>query len=82
MSLLLLVRKFFCINAGCNRRIFTERLPTVTAPWARRTYRLAQRLIATGLALGGAAGERLSHQLSSRRSTSNVEARSWGTGAL
>ncbi|MBD2309691.1 transposase family protein [Chroococcidiopsis sp. FACHB-1243] len=37
MSLLLLVRKFFCINAGCNRRIFTERLPTVTAPWARRT---------------------------------------------
>jgi transposase len=65
MSLLLLVRKFFCINTGCSRRIFTERLPTVTAPWARRTYRLAQRLIATGLALGGAAGARLSHQWSS-----------------
>lgn len=72
MSLLLLVRKFFCINTGCSRRIFTERLPTVTAPWARRTYRLAQRLIATGLALGGAAGARLSHQLSSSVSDSTL----------
>lgn len=72
MSLLLLVRKFFCINAGCSRRIFTERLPTVTTPWARRTYRLAQRLIATGLALGGAAGARLSHQLSNGVSDSTL----------
>jgi hypothetical protein len=28
----------------------------VAAPWARRTLRLAQRLIALGVALGGAAG--------------------------
>ncbi|WP_371934133.1 transposase [Chroococcidiopsis sp. CCNUC1] len=72
MSLLLLVRKFFCVNIGCSRRIFTERLPTVTAPWARRTYRLAQRLIATGLALGGAAGARLSYQWSSGVSDSTL----------
>jgi transposase len=54
------VRKFFCHNALCPRRIFTERLPGVAHPWARRTLRLAARLLAIGLALGGAAGVRLS----------------------
>lgn len=62
ITLLLLVRKFFCINTLCKRRIFTERLNSITAPWARRTLRLAQRLSAIGLALGGAAGVRLSQQ--------------------
>jgi transposase len=57
------VRKWFCRNRACPRRIFTERLPTVTAPWARRTLRLAQRLVAVGLAWGGKAGEHLSQQL-------------------
>jgi transposase len=55
------VRKWFCRNRHCPRRIFTERLPTVAAPWARRTLRLAQRLIALGVALGGTAGVRLGH---------------------
>ncbi|HEY5868463.1 MAG TPA: transposase family protein, partial [Candidatus Tectomicrobia bacterium] len=55
------VRKWFCANPACGRRIFTERLPTVAAPWARRTLRLVQRLVALGLALGGRAGRRLSH---------------------
>jgi transposase len=55
------VRKWFCSNRHCRRRIFTERLPTVAAPWARRTLRLAQRLVALGVALGGAAGVRLGH---------------------
>jgi transposase len=31
------VRKLFCDNAKCKRRIFTERLPGVVAPWARNT---------------------------------------------
>jgi transposase len=57
------VRKFVCTNAQCPRRIFTERLPDVVAPWARRTRRLAAWLIAIGLALGGAAGVRLSRRL-------------------
>ena len=35
------VRKFFCANGRCTRRIFTERLPQLVAPWARRTQRLA-----------------------------------------
>jgi transposase len=54
------VRKLFCRNRTCPRRIFTERLPGIAAPWARRTLRLAARLLAMGLALGGAAGVRLS----------------------
>ena len=56
------VRKWFCRNRRCRRRIFTERLPTIAAPWARRTLRLAQRLVALGIALGGKAGVRLGHQ--------------------
>ncbi len=35
------VRKCFCPNADCPRRIFTERVPALAAPWARRTARLA-----------------------------------------
>jgi transposase len=31
------VRKFCCANGGCTRRIFTERLAPLVAPWARRT---------------------------------------------
>ena len=50
-----------CRNRHCRRRIFTERLPTIAAPWARRTLRLAQRLIALGVALGGTAGVHLGH---------------------
>jgi transposase len=57
------VRKFMCANRQCPRRIFTERLPEVVAPWARRTQRLVAWLLAIGLALGGAAGVRLSRRL-------------------
>jgi len=53
------VRRLFCENALCKRQIFTERLPGVAAPWARKTTRLADRLTAMGLALGGSAGARL-----------------------
>jgi transposase len=61
VRLQLRVRKWFCGNRRCGRRIFTERLPTIAAPWARRTLRLAQRLIALGIALGGKAGVQLGH---------------------
>src|SRR5262249_28024018 len=53
--------KWFRLNRHRGRRIFTERLPTIAAPWARRTLRLAQRLVALGMALGGKAGGRLGH---------------------
>jgi transposase len=62
VCLQLRVRKWFCRNRACQRRIFTERLPTIATPWARRTLRLAQRLVALGMALGGKAGMRLGQQ--------------------
>jgi transposase len=61
VCLQLRVRKWFCRNRACPRRIFTERLPTIAAPWARRTLRYARRLIALGRALGGTAGVQLGH---------------------
>jgi len=51
-------RKFFCPNDGCTQRIFTERLPRVVAPHARRTVRLNEALTLLGFALGGEAGAR------------------------
>jgi transposase len=63
MTWQLRVRRLFCRNSACSRRIFTERLPGVVAPWARRTLRLMAHLLAIGLALGGAAGVRLSRSL-------------------
>jgi hypothetical protein len=59
VSLQLQVRKCFCPNPACSQRIFTARLPTVVAPWARRTPRRTSQQRGIGLALGGAASERL-----------------------
>ena len=41
------------------RQIFTERLPTVVAPYVRRTARLTDVFTLIGFALGGEAGKRL-----------------------
>jgi transposase len=65
MTLVMQVCKFFCDNSECIRRIFTERIPEVVSPWARKTDRLLKQIQTIGLALGGAAGARLSHQVSS-----------------
>jgi transposase len=59
----LAVRKFRCLDASCPRRIFTERLPAVAAPYARRTTRLTQVLYLLAVALGGEAGARLVRRL-------------------
>jgi transposase len=59
VRLQLRARRWFCLHHPCHRRIFTERLPTIAAPWARRTLRLTQRLADLGMALGGKAGVRL-----------------------
>src|SRR5262249_17338267 len=56
-------RRFFCDAAACPRRIFTERLPGVAAPPARRTDRLRDWLLQVVFALGGAPGARPLHQL-------------------
>ena len=59
LRLQLHTRRFFCLNAQCPRQIFTERLPGVVAPYARRTTRLTDVFILIGFALGGEAGKRL-----------------------
>src|SRR2546429_2232290 len=46
-------RRFFCRQPECSQRIFCERVPSVVAPSARRTWRLAQALCLVGFALGG-----------------------------
>jgi transposase len=56
------VRRFFCDNPACCRRIFTGRLPTVVVPYGRKTIRLVELLTALGFALGGEAGKRMSQQ--------------------
>lgn len=63
VRLQLRTRKFICTNTSCPRRIFTERLPTVVAPWARRTVRLATAQRQLSLTAGGRGAERVSHSL-------------------
>lgn len=57
-------RRFRCASAGCPRRIFTERLPEVAPPRARRTARLGGIQRHIGFALGGEPGSRLAARLS------------------
>jgi transposase len=59
VRLQLRTRRWFCGNAACPRRIFTERLPAVVAPHARRTARLAAVVEAIAFALGGEPGARV-----------------------
>ena len=61
--LLLWSRRFFCDRPTCRRRIFTERLPCVMAPHARRTTRFQDWLGHVAFALGGEPGARLLRQL-------------------
>lgn len=52
-------RRFWCDNPACPRTIFTERVPALAAPSARRTARLTAVLTQVGFALGGEGGARL-----------------------
>lgn len=63
VALKLIVRKFFCGNPCCERRIFCERLGTVLAPFARQTLRLVEASQAIGFSLGGEAGARTARLL-------------------
>jgi transposase len=53
------VRRFFCGNAHCSRRIFAERVPDLVVPHGRLATPLRTALQRIGLALGGRAGARL-----------------------
>ena len=58
VTVLLTSRRFTCRMPTCQRRIFTECLPDLMAPRARRTQRLQRRLEQTGFVLGSAPGVR------------------------
>jgi transposase len=63
VQLILTVRKFYCHNPYCERKIVTERLPTFVEPWARMTIRCCQHITSIGLATCGKGGARLADRL-------------------
>jgi transposase len=65
VRLQLQVRRFFCDQPTCPRVIFTERLPGVVAPYARRTLRLTRLVELVGFLLGGNAGSQILRHLAS-----------------
>ncbi len=57
------VRKFFCRNPDCARKIITLRLPTFVEPWAQVTRRLFEAVQAVGFATSGELGTRLADRI-------------------
>jgi transposase len=64
VHLVLHVRRFFCHESTCVRKIFAERFPALTLPRVKFTLRLQEALREMGFALGGEAGARLGKNLS------------------
>lgn len=56
-------RRYYCRAEHCDRRVFTERFPTIARTYGRQTVRFRDALAAVGYALGGEAGCRLAAQL-------------------
>lgn len=63
VSITVVAPRFRCDANECLRKVFTEPMPNVAAPYARRTSRLADIQRQVGLALGGVAGARLARRL-------------------
>ncbi len=63
IRLLLTVKKFFCRESSCQRKIFAERLPDLLEVSSRLTKRLRTAVQAIGFATCGKGGERLSCKL-------------------
>ncbi len=61
VTIRLTTRRFVCRVPTCPCRIFTERLPALVAPSARRTLRLRATLEREGFALGGEPAARHAH---------------------
>ena len=66
IQLSLSVRKFFCRNPLCARKVFTERLPTLVEPWARMTIRLT-----TSSTASTRVGEKTARSRNSARSSAS-----------
>ena len=72
MCLILHVRKFFCDEPTCVRKIEASRLAPFIQPWARVTSRLFEAVEKLGLATSGMLGARLGHRLEMQASWMTV----------
>ena len=72
LQLSLTVRKYFCRNPYCSRKVFTERLPDLAEPWARMTTRLREQITSIGLATCGKGGVRLGNRLGVETSRNTI----------
>lgn len=63
VRLLVQVRRYFCEEPDCRRKIFVERLTPFAEPWARVTQRLFQIVQIIGLATGGRLGIRVTDRI-------------------
>jgi len=59
----LCVRKFFCRDQSCQRKVFAERIPDLVQPWGRCSHRLLESLKAIGLSASAEVSERLAPRL-------------------
>lgn len=66
VTLVLAVRKFFCPNPTCPRKIFAEQFPDLVQVYARITNRLRDALVAMGFATSGQVTSRLAPKLGMR----------------
>jgi transposase len=72
VSLTLVVKRFFCRNARCERRVFCERLPSVALASARRTCRLSEALRHIGLLVSGETSKKILAKLGVRTSADTL----------
>jgi transposase len=57
------VRRFTCVDARCARSTFSEQIPGLTTPFARRTPALTDALLEIALSLAGRPGSCLASKL-------------------
>jgi transposase len=53
------IRRFKCLSPRCAQATFSEQIPGLTAPFARRTPLLTKALVKVALSVAGRAGSRL-----------------------
>jgi transposase len=72
LVLRLRVRRFFCDQADCSRKVFAEQFPQIARKWGRTTVDHEKWLAQIGLVCGGQAGARLAQANSIHTSPDTV----------
>jgi transposase len=72
VTIQLRVRRFFCDDPSCPRRIFAEQVAGLTERYRRCSPVLRAILAEVGLASGGRAGERMTRKLDAARSRTTL----------